>query len=125
MCLLFNSLGRCSTFALFVLSLAGQSVLALPIPVRVTIHQLEDVRQGKAGEFAVEISPQNEGRPVLLRVACLAGTGRASFADGSTEIKLTRSGRVPVLGITGNDFPGALTLTAWIEGTPLPVATAF
>jgi len=122
---LFTSVAGCCTLALVVSVLAGQAGSAQSTPVRVTIRQLEDVRQGKAGEFSIEISPENEGRPVMLRVACLAGTGRAAFTDGSTQIQLTRSGRVPVLGITGNDFPGALTLTAWTEGAPLPAATSF
>ena len=96
-----------------------------PAPTKVTIRQLEEVRQGMAGEFAVEISPEEEARPVVLRLACDAGVGRATFAGGSTQIALQRGGRVAVLGITSNDLPGGLTLTAWPEGAARPAASAF
>ena len=108
--------------AFLLMAFALRGAFAQSPSTKVTIRQLEEVRQGKTGEFAVDIAPEDDARPVLLRVDCVAGTGRASFPDGSTQMLLHRSGRVAVLGITGNDMPGALTLTAWSEGAATTLA---
>src|SRR3974390_1836554 len=91
----------------------------------VTIRQLLEVRQGQAGQFEVRIAPVHRLQPIILRLACDLGTGRAVFDDGSTEKTLTESAMVSVLGVTSSDLPGALTLTAWTEGALRPAATAF
>ncbi len=94
-------------------------------PPAVSIHQLSEVWQGRTGEFAIQIPSKDKLRPVILRLQSDLGAGRAVFADGSTEMKLYASGTVQVRGEVSSDLPGALTLTAWPEGAPMPAATAF
>ena len=92
---------------------------------QVTIGQLRQVFQGELGSFDIEITPTGGLSPITLRLRCDVGTGRATFEDGSTEMLITESGTVRVRGITSSDVPGALTLTAWPDGSTSPVATAF
>jgi len=110
----------------FFLTAVARPGAAVPLPApTVTILQLSDVRQGKAGVFAIEIFPEDESRPVMLRLGRDAGMGRAAFFDGSMQMLLRRSARVQVFGLTSNDVPGSLALTAWIEDAAAPAATAF
>jgi len=96
-----------------------------PIVPVVTIRQIHEVFQGAAGEFEIKIDAEGRFSPITLRIANDVGTGRASFEDGSTEKLMTESGNVQVRGITSSDLPGALTLTAWLDGAQQPAATAF
>lgn len=91
----------------------------------VTIRQLSEVYQGETGEFRITIAPEVPPGPVTLRLRCDVGMARAVFEDGSTEMVLERSGSVYVRGITSGDLPGALMLTAWLEGSRMPAATFF
>jgi len=109
----------------FFVTLAIQCGAAQTSLPAVTIQQTRKVIQEQTGEFQITITPAEAPRPVLLRLACDLGTGRAIFEDGSTEKTLTESGTVYVRGVTSSDLPGALTLTAWREGALAPTATAF
>src|SRR5262249_51372375 len=121
----FPSLNRRFVLAFLLMAFAKPGA-ALPRPApTVTILQLSDVRQGQAGAFAIEILPEDESRPVVLRLGRDMGMGRAVFFDGSTQMLLPRSARVQVFGVTSNDVPGSLALTAWLEGAAAPAATAF
>jgi hypothetical protein len=93
--------------------------------VSVTIQQIHDVLQGQTGSFDVRITPVPKPQPIMLRLTCDLGTGRAVFEDGSTEKVLTGSATVSVRGVISSDLPGALTLTAWPDGAQTPAATAF
>ena len=91
---------------------------------RVSLRQLHPVEQGSSGWFAVEFAPEAANR-VILRLRKEAGMGAAEFEDGSTEKSAEAGEIVGVRGIVATDFPGGLTLTAWVPGVSEPAATVF
>jgi len=109
-------------FLVSALGLASGSNRASPT---VTIQQVHEVLQGAAGEFEIKIDAGVRSGPITLRINSDVGTGRATFEDGLTEKVITESGGVYVRGVTSSDLPGAMTLTAWLEGANMPAATCF
>ncbi len=91
----------------------------------VEIRQVHEVKQGASGWFEVKIEPETNQVPVTLRLRRFAGTGSASFENGTEEFRLAKSGTVQVHGIIASDLPGGLALTAWIDSAEQPAATAF
>jgi len=96
-----------------------------PAVPQVQIQQLHQVELGSSGWFTVTIAPTEKKLPITLRLRRLAGTGTATFADGSAEISLEGSNDVQVRGVVASDLAGGLGLTAWEEGESVPIATAF
>jgi len=103
---------------------AAQAQAVSPTPT-VEIRQLHEVKQGGSGWFEVKIEPQASPIPVTLRLRRFAGTGSATFEDGSNEYRLPESGHVQVYGVVASDLAGGMALDAWIDGQGQPAATAF
>src|SRR5208337_428749 len=100
----------------------------LPVPSArgaVEIRQLHEVEQDGSGWFAVKIPPEERQLPITLRLRRFPGTGAASFADGSDEYRMAKSGNVQVRGVIASDLAGGMVLTAWIDGKSEPAAIAF
>jgi hypothetical protein len=55
----------------------------------------------------------------------LAGTGAASFQNGSQQLSLKESDEVEVRGLIASDLAEGLTLTAWSDGEFAPLAIVF
>lgn len=111
-----------------IVSMCFAQLANTPVPSaipQVQIQQLHQVELGVSGWFAVTISPTEKKLPITLRLRRLAGTGAATFADGSTEVSVEESKDLQVQGVVANDLAGGLSITAWEEGGPDPVATAF
>ena len=106
----------------FAQSASSSGPQAIP---QVQIQQLHQVELGVSGWFAVTIAPTEEKLPITVRLRRLAGTGAATFADGSTEISLEESKDVQVRGVVASDLAGGLSITAWEEGGAVPAAAAF
>ncbi|HKM82049.1 MAG TPA: hypothetical protein VJY15_13935, partial [Candidatus Acidoferrum sp.] len=51
----------------------------------VEIRQLQEVKQGENAWFEVKIRAEERQLPITLRLRRFAGTGAASFEDGSDE----------------------------------------
>ncbi len=113
-----SSHSRCllsATLLLTTLPLRAQSP-----PPTVEIRQLQQIKQGSSGWFHIEANS-----PVTLRLEHLAGTGAASFEDGSSEFHLSKSADVEVYGSVASDLAADLSLSAWLDNSPTPAATAF
>ncbi len=91
----------------------------------VEIRQLQEVKQGESSWFEVIIRPEARQRPITLRLRRFAGTGAASFENGSDEYRMAGSGDVLVRGVVASDLAGGIALTAWIDGEDEPAAAAF
>ena len=91
----------------------------------VEIRQLHEVQQGGSGSFAVKIAPEASPIPVILRLRRFAGTGSATFEDGTIEHRLAKSEKVEVHGVVASDLAGGMALEAWIDGEGQPATSAF
>lgn len=91
----------------------------------VEIRQVHEVKQGGSGWFEVKIEPEAISIPVTLRLRHFAGTGSASFEDGSDEHRLAKSGIAQVHGVIASDVAGGMALSAWIDGEAQPATMAF
>ncbi len=123
----------------FWISLFGGFLLAFASCVRVSaaqlmtpsadraveIRQLREVKQGENAWFEVKVRAEERQLPITLRLRRFAGTGAASFEDGSDECQMAGSGDVQVRGVVASDLAGGIALTAWIDGESEPAATAF
>jgi hypothetical protein len=116
---------RCLIVSFLFLAVIFRPATAHASPPSVTIRQLHDVVQGGSGWFEITIDSEEKRLPVTLRLNRVAGTGAAIFDGGSLEILLTKSRDVQIHGLIGSEFPGALTLSAWLEGDSTPSASFF
>ncbi len=115
-------------FLLFMITFARACIAQQPSVAAgpaVDIRQLHDVEQGGSGWFEIKVNPQLGQTPVTLRLGRLAGTGAASFSNGTNEYQLEESGNVEVRGLVASDLAGGMALTAWLDGASNPAATLF
>ncbi len=96
-----------------------------PTDRAVEIRQLHEVKQRESGWFEVKMHPESDQLRVTLRLRRFAGTGWATFEDGSDEYLMAGSGNVQVRGIVASDLAGGMALTAWFDGESEPAAIAF
>jgi len=122
---LFFALYRSMILVAVLGAFPGFSHAAQASLTTVTIQQRTELFQGKTAEFEVRIAPENQPHRIILQLRCDVGTGKAVFEDDSTEMAVEKSQSVRVRGVVSNDVPGAIALTAWLEGVQIPTAMVF